>query len=295
LKQTQKYIIIFIFTFLLTDITPAQENTSNDIAIIRDGLTLKGKFYSVEGTGSFTTVILLHGFPGNETDVLGVGKKLSEAGINALTFNYSGTWQSEGRSNFPNTLKDIEAAYDFIHQPENIYKYKIDTTRIVLGGYSYGGGMALTYAANHPEIKAVFSIAGTDHGEFMKEYNRNPAFAQVMDASFEKLKAPNGPARFGEYGIPKEISGIGIETIEPMLDLRLAAPLITSKEILLIAGWNDANVTVENHVLPLYRALQKEKADKVTIVAFRDDHAFRKVRLELAERIIKWIKSINIE
>ena len=166
MKQLLKTAIIFYLLFLSAGITHAQKNTVSEIIINRDEIKLKGKFYAVEGEGSFTTVILLQGFPGNEIDVLGIGKRLSEAGINALTFNYSGTYQSEGLYSFTNTQKDIKAAYNFIHQPENIIEYKIDTTRIILGGYSYGGGMALTYAANHPEIKTVFSIAGTDHGAY---------------------------------------------------------------------------------------------------------------------------------
>ena len=49
----------------------------------------------------------MQGFPGNETDVLDIGSKLSEVGINELTFNYSGTHQSEGDLNFETTQKDI--------------------------------------------------------------------------------------------------------------------------------------------------------------------------------------------
>ncbi len=149
--------------------------------------------------------------------------------------------------------------------------------------------MALTYAANHTEVKAVFSIAGNDHGEFIREYARNPEFAKMIDEMFEGLKAPNGPVRFDMGALPKEIAEIGIENIEPTLDLRRAAPILASKEILLIAGWDDTGVTIDNIVLPLYRTLQKEKAENVKIQAFQDDHTFKKVRPEIAETIIKWI------
>ena len=157
LKSVLFFLIIFTFS-------NAQESTPLDITIDRDGILLQGKFYISEGTGKFHTVILLHGFPGGEGDVFGIGQKLTEIGINTLTFNYSGTHKSEGEINFDNSQKDIGAAYDFIHRSENITQFKIDTTRIILGGYSYGGGMAFTYAANHPEIKEVFSIVGNDHG-----------------------------------------------------------------------------------------------------------------------------------
>lgn len=62
---------------------------------------------------------------------------------------------------------------------ENIRKYKIETTRIILVGYKYGMGMALTYAVNHTEINTIFSIARNDHGEFIIEYNGLYSFKNV--------------------------------------------------------------------------------------------------------------------
>jgi predicted esterase len=276
---------------LLTIFTFTQIRASNplDITINRDGILLQGKFYISEGTSTFPTVILLHGFPGNETDVLGIGKKLSEVGYNALTFNYSGINKSEGEFNFDNSQKDIGAVYEFIHQPQNITKYKIDTTRIILGGYSYGGGMALTYAANHPEIREVFSIAGNDHGEFIKEYNRNPEMKKMIDKMFDELKAQTGTVRFGPGGTPKETAEMKIIELNPTYDLRYCAPLLSKKNILLIAGWNDHSVSIENIVLPLYRELKKKKAENLRIVAFQDNHYFKKSRVELVQTIIEWI------
>lgn len=75
---------------------------------------------------------------------MGIGKQLSLSGINAVTFNYSGTLKSEGKTNHQNSESDIAAAYKFIHSPGNIRMFKIDTSRIILGGWSYGGGMAMT-------------------------------------------------------------------------------------------------------------------------------------------------------
>ena len=74
-------IILMSVAFFLIAFTfsPGQESKSIDITIDRDGIVLQGKFYMSDGIGKFPTVILLHGFPGNNKDVLGLGKKLSEA------------------------------------------------------------------------------------------------------------------------------------------------------------------------------------------------------------------------
>ena len=279
---------LVIFLTVLT-VAQSQASTPVDITIDRNGVLLKGKFYISEGTENFPTVILLHGFPGNEKDVLGLGNILAQEGINALTFNYSGTHQSHGQLNFENTQKDIKAVFEFIHNSENIHKHKIDTTRIYLGGFSYGGGMAFTYAANHPEIKAVFSIAGNDHGVFMEEYKRNQGMQKIIDEMFNDLKAQPGKVRFAPGGTPKEMVEMKIIELNPTYHLLNSVPLLAQKDILLIGGWDDHNVSIENIILPLYRALRDE-AKTVRIVAFQDDHSFKNSREELAQTIIEWIK-----
>ncbi|RLC34418.1 MAG: hypothetical protein DRH33_09350 [Candidatus Nealsonbacteria bacterium] len=139
---------------------------------------IQGKFYHAdEGEPPFPTVLLLSGFPGNEYDVLGLGQKMVQQGINILTFNYRGIYKSEGIHSLQNTYEDIQAANKYLHQEEVICKFKVDTSKLILGGYSYGGGMALAYAAEYPGFKRIFAIAGTDHGEFAREYKRNPLFA----------------------------------------------------------------------------------------------------------------------
>jgi len=206
MKSHSIFLKSVLFFLILFASSHGQESNTIDITIERDGILLQGKIYVSKLEGKFPTVILLHGFPGGEGDVLGIGKKLSEVDINVLSFNYSGTHKSEGEFNFDNSQRDIRAAFDFIRQSANITKFKIDTTRILLGGYNYGGGMAFTYAANHPEVEEVFSIAGNNHGAFFREYNRDPAMRKEFDQMFDKLKARTEVVRFGPGGTAKEIA-----------------------------------------------------------------------------------------
>jgi len=61
----------------------------------------------------------------------------------------------------------------------------------------------------------------------------------------------------------------------------------------LIGGWDDVNVTIENHLLPLYRALKKENSQNVEFIAYQTDHSFlnvgEKLAEDIAEDIIEWI------
>jgi uncharacterized protein len=228
-----KCVLICIVLIITTQV---QASNPIDISIPRDEIFLKGKFYKAKGVGPFPTVILLHGFPGNPTDVLGIGALLSPEGFNVLTFNYSGTYESQGQSSFENTQKDIHAAFVFLSQTENTDRFQVDPAHIYLGGWCYGGGMALAYAVRHPEITAVFSIAGNDHGEFLRRYSQNPEMKSLVDKMFEEMKAPKGPVKFKPGSLPKEITETGFENLDPSFDFKKSAPILAQKDILLIGG-----------------------------------------------------------
>jgi pimeloyl-ACP methyl ester carboxylesterase len=295
--QMKHPMLYFKVLAILTVLAAAQIKASEpiDMTIDRDGILLKGKLYKAEKIGNCPTVILLHGFPGGDSDVLGLGKALSKVNFNVLTFNYSGTHKSEGEFNFDHSQKDIKAAFEFIHQSENIRQYKIDTTRVILGGYSFGGGMALTYAASHPEIKEVFSIAGNDHGEAVRRYRSDPERQKLLDEIFDELKPMTEVVRFGPGGTPKELAEMKIIELNQTYDLKYCAPLLAIKDILLIGGWDDHNVSIENIILPLYRALIDADAEHVTITAVQDDHSFKNSRTELAQIIIDWLNQVGNE
>lgn len=296
MKIHSKSLKSLLFCFILLVLIQTQAQTSHpsnpaDITLDRNGVLLKGKFHAAQGTGPFPTVVLLSGFPGNQTDVLGLGALLSEEGFNVLTFNYSGTHESQGEFSFENSQKDIHAAFDFLSRSENISRFKVDSDRIYLGGWSFGGGMAIAYAARHPEIKAVFSIAGNDHGEFFRQYSGNPEMKKMIDRMFEEMKAPKGVVRFEEGSLPKEIAEEGLENLDPSFDFKKCAPILAQKHILLIGGWDDWHVPFDLIIFPFYKAMKKEKAGNVLLVGLQDDHYFKKTRDQVAETLIQWLET----
>jgi len=281
----------FFFVFLILVCRPeSRAQTPVDISFPSQGHSVKGRFFPGTSSTNRITVILLPGFPGNEKDVLGLGTALSGSGFNVLVFNYSGSHRSEGVFGFESVLSDIKSAFNYLHAPDQLARFGIDSTKLVLGGYSFGGGMALTYAASHPEVQRVFSIAGTDHGEFAREYRRNQAMASQLDSMFEQLKRPNGPINFDGKGALKRLA----DDPSPY-DLRLAAPKLADRDILLVGGWDDLNVSIENLLLPVYRVLKKANAVKVKFIALQSDHSFRNVRNELATNLIQWIQSADAD
>ena len=287
--KTFRILIVALLLLLLDFAAVGQLSVKEDIIIEREGIQLKGTFHLAPGTGKFPTVVLLSGFPGGRTDVLGIGKLLAEAGINVLTFQYSGTHESQGLTSFDNQQKDIQAALDFVRRPDNISRFQIDSSLIYLGGWCHGGGMALAYSVNHPEITSVFSIVGNDFGEFFRLYNRIPEMRLIVDEMMDSSIA-SGDTRWEEGALPKEMAAAGIENMNPIFDIREKnAKTLAQKDILLICAWDDEQVTVEQFMLPLYRALKKENAKNLQMISFQDVHHFPNTRTVLASQIADWI------
>jgi len=254
------------------------------IAFISEGACVRGRFFPAAGTAPATTLLFVPGWPGNPNDVLGLGALLAEQGINVCTFNPRGLHQSEGISSHANVLQDIGAAWQWLRQADVQRRFELDTTRLALGGHSYGGGMAMAYAARDSSVRRVISIAGNDHGEFARELQRNPAFAEYVRRMLLSTREPEGPARFDVEAGFKELVDH-----QDVYGLRENAANLADRAILLFGGWEDEQVTIDQYLLPLYRALKSAGAAKVTFLVYHTDHEFSNVRPRLASDIAGWL------
>ena len=59
------------------------------------GVEINGVAYLAAGPGPHPTIVICHGWPGNEKN-LDLAQALRRAGWNAITFNYRGAWGSPG-------------------------------------------------------------------------------------------------------------------------------------------------------------------------------------------------------
>lgn len=227
------------------------------------------------------TVLLVPGWGGGPTDVLGIGRALSEAGVSCVVLTPRGWHESEGVATFSNALADIGAAWTWIRESR---RSELNPSKVVLGGHSWGGGMALAYAARDSSVRRVFSIAGTDHGQFIRQYESDPAYAATLHRLLTESAAPRGPIRFDvERTLQELVHGQAtyglLENVERLSD----------RSVLLVGGWDDENVTVDGTLLPLYRALRKAGDRDVTFRVYGADHSFAQVRPDLHADLLAWI------
>jgi len=273
----------FILCFLLSSkILPQTQPVKVDL--ISEGSKLNAQIYDANKNSLTPTFILMYGYPGGEGDPLGLGKKLSSLGINVFVFNYRGTWSSEGKFSFENSMVDIESAITFLTMNENIKRFNIDTSNIVVGGHSYGGAMALTAALYNNKIKRIISIAGADEAVFgnklLKDQNYHDMFVKML----KETEYPVGPIKTNI----DSITNYWLSNLDKYDQVKHAKS-ITDRDILLLGGLDDNDVVLEEHILPLYRKLKELNSENVVMKVFNSDHYFKNVRDELTNTIYTWI------
>jgi uncharacterized protein len=95
----------------------------------------------------------LHGGMMHFKVVFRAAKALQSAGLAALRFNFRGVGRSEGRFDHGfGEQDDAEAALDEVER-------RFAPLPLVLGGFSFGSGVALRVGARDPRVRAVFALA----------------------------------------------------------------------------------------------------------------------------------------
>lgn len=286
MEHLKRIITVLILAILTSNtfcqITPAK------VDLYSNGNKLNADFYKTSCGDNQPTLILLHGYPGGEGDPLGLGKALSNIGINVLVFNYQGTWSSEGTFSFDNSMEDIGTAINFLKNENNIEKFNIDTSNIIVAGYSYGGAMALTAAIYDPEIRRIISIAGADESVFGRKILEDKSFRSMFEQMLKASESPDGPIICDT----KSHTEVWLSNLDKYDQVKHASSLV-ERDILFLGGWRDYDVVLEEHILPLYRRLQILKSEKLQIHVFDTNHGFGNVRTELTEIIETWVNEKN--
>lgn len=283
---------VLIVALLVLFVSPlfacAREAGPVPVEIISGGAKMHGQFFVAECEGACPTLLLAPGWPGNPHDVLGMGAMLSEKGINVLIFNPRGMHQSGGTASAAHFLEDIGAAFEWLYDPDVNRRFGIDTSSIVIGGYSVGGGMAMIYAARNPRARRVLSVAANDFAEYIRGYQRNQTFAERVYANLQATQSPGGPVRFDVDSLLQELA-----ENQNVYGLRENAERLADRTVLIVGGWEDTVHSIEQYQLPFYRALKRAGADDVTFLVFHANHGFGQVRERLADDIRSWILQVT--
>ena len=122
--------------------------------------TLEGIWQFPDNDRHFPAVIICHPHPlhgGNLHNyvVSSISRELLQHSIAALRFNFRGVGQSGGAfGDGIGEQEDLKSAIEFVLTQKNV-----DTNRLGLAGYSFGGGVSVPVAVSDNRIKALALIS----------------------------------------------------------------------------------------------------------------------------------------
>lgn len=155
---------------------PAHPAATIAFGIPTGGVEVNAVILKAAGAGAHPTVIVLHGWPGNEKNH-DIARSAQRAGWNAVTFNYRGSWGSPGEWTFVHTAEDTEAALAYLRRPDVAQRFGIDPERIAVVGHSLGGWLSVRLAAVDRRLLGAATISAPDMGVFGMGAAKDRAFA----------------------------------------------------------------------------------------------------------------------
>ena len=270
---------------LLSVSSLAQRASMETFQIPSHGSMLNALMFVASGPGPNPTVLLLHGFPGNERN-LDLAQEIRRHGWNVLYFNYRGAWGSQGAFSFSHGIEDTAMARAHVRQPEVASRLRLDVTRLVLIGHSMGGFLAVQGGANDSSVMAVGLISAADLGGRVPaelHAKRMPALRQSLSKAYER----EGMAPLA--GCTPD--ALASDTIGNAAKWRFLKQVEALKgRPMLIVDSDDGLAPVNT---AFAAALQRAGNERVKSLHFATDHSYSDKRLELGEAVIQWLGTLR--
>ena len=242
---------------------------------------LSGILYLANDLGPHPTVVLLHGFPGNEKN-LDIAQVLRRAGFNILFFHYRGAWGSEGQYSLTQLADDVAAALNFLR--DNATRYRVNTQKLSLLGHSMGGFAALSAGSVDPSLRCVGAMSPANLG-LMAEGVRagEPGAMDFLDYADELFMLRG----FDGAQMRKELLSMPAWQI----DTRLFAPGLRGKSVFMVVGKDDVVTPAESMFDPTVAAYKRDPAIRLRHFTISGDHSFSWSRVQLTELVLGWLQS----
>lgn len=238
------------------------------------GLEINGLAYLASGAGAHPTLVICHGWPGNEKN-LDLAQAVRRAGWNAITFNYRGSWGSPGEFHFVQVPEDAAAVIAWLRRPEVAGRLGVDARRIAIAGHSMGGWATARVAAADPTLLGAVLIAPADMGRLGK-LSRGDAVKAAADNAETLVTTPE---KMADELIAQSDAFALIQS----------APGL-AKIPLLVLSADDGLAESANS---LVAAVREQGGKRVQTQHFNTDHSWSDARLGLATSIVDWLQGLS--
>ena len=283
-------MLALLVVFLTTPARAQSPSPSNPRASMEQmllpshGSVLLGVFYLAGGAGPHPTAILLHGFPGYEQN-LDLAQALRSKGWNVLALHYRGSWGVKGGFSFQHCIEDADTEVQFILDPVNAKKYRIDPQHVFAIGHSMGGYMAASAAAHNSRVAGAVLISAWNIGAGYE----NRRHAGVPESSLE-----SEARSLGEGGNMAPLDGTtGMALAEEIrahaaeLNMNNLARAIAPRPVLVVTSGD--GLAEADHAFAV--ALKSAGDQQVSEAHFDTDHGYSDKRLELINAVANWLGS----
>lgn len=244
---------------------------STELFIPSNNALLAGLIYRANGTEKHPTLLLLHGYPGNERN-LDIAQVVRAHGWNVIYFDYRGSWASQGKFSFKNCVQDVVNVVSFCNKYQD--SLKIDTSNIVLFGHSMGGWLCLKSLEQLPQIKKGFALSTWDiSGDYKKVMNKK-----------EMLELANNPDVGGKYFVLNApLDEIFTPVVKEPVYFNLIndAPRLANKQIIMIDE-HSRNKQIAD-------AIQKSNQAFFEYQVWDTDHGFTNKRISLTNLVLSFL------
>tara|TARA_R110000744_G_scaffold50709_3_gene109480 strand:+ start:6461 stop:7339 length:879 start_codon:yes stop_codon:yes gene_type:complete len=246
-----------------------------------EGKRMSGFIYQAAGLGPHPTVLLLHGYPGNEKN-LDVAQALRSNGWNVIFFHYRGAWGSEGEFSFLNAEQDVQTVLQYISNKDNAAKLHIDRNLTSIVGHSMGGHMAIAGMLDNQAVNCAVAYDGANLGVgdvgIIDDPENTLPWQEYSDSLF-MLKGWSGDKAQRE-----------LNEHSKALNLVRRVNTLNGRPVLLIAADTDV-IPMKSHIQPLLSALRNTEYSDVSYKLIDDDHSFNSSRIELIDTTVSFLNA----
>jgi len=165
----------------------------SELFIPSNNALLAGFIYKANGPQKHPTLLLLHGFPGNERN-LDLAQVVRAHGWNVVYFDYRGSWGSQGQFSFRHCVEDVVNVVAFCKKYRD--SLNIDTSNIVLFGHSMGGWVCLKALQRLPGVKKGFALSTWDIFRDHNGLDRDPHYFVLNTPGSQLLASVKADERF---------------------------------------------------------------------------------------------------
>lgn len=238
------------------------------------GVEINGVAYVAAGKGPHPTLIICHGWPGNEKN-LDLAQAVRRAGWNAVTFNYRGSWGSPGRFHFSQNPDDAQAVVAYLRDPANAARLGIDPARIAIIGHSMGGWVSAIAAERDRALLGAGLISAGNMG-ILKGLGRDPLIKEAA-GNAETLA-----------GTSPEMMADELIALPPEFDFRTGAAALADRPVLALTS-DDG---LAGHTNDLVKAIRARGGSRITQYHAPTDHSWSDRRIDLEAHVIRWLGTL---